>query len=286
MSEAQQQESAPQEDLAGMILNAGEDEAPEEQPEQEAAEAEETAEVETDDADDESVSFDERQQKKLDQIIARNSARYKAQIEAEQRQRQEIEQRLQQLEQGGGQQQSTTDPETGAPVIPQMPDVWDTDYEQKLEQRDSALRQYARWEAQQEVRQYQQQQEMAKLQEQVNQETVAYVERCKDYGLTPDDIRQAGEFILSTGGIDNGLAMKIVRDEAGPAITHYLYRNPEALQKVREMNPYDVGDFLAREIRPKAVRNAKRKTAPPPPVFTESGSGAREDEMPEGAMFL
>jgi ATPase subunit of ABC transporter with duplicated ATPase domains len=137
MSEAQEavKESAPKEEaLAGVMIDFDDsDESPE--PEQAAAEEADEPEVEAQSEeaeesqeaeDDESVAFDERQQKKLDQIIARNSYRYKTQIEAEQRRAQELEQRLQALEQGDSKPQAPTDPQTGAPVIPDPPDPFDS----------------------------------------------------------------------------------------------------------------------------------------------------------------
>jgi hypothetical protein len=297
MSEAQEavKESAPKEEaLAGVMIDFDDsDESPE--PEQAAAEEADEPEVEAQSEeaeesqeaeDDESVAFDERQQKKLDQIIARNSYRYKTQIEAEQRRAQELEQRLQALEQGDSKPQAPTDPQTGAPVIPDPPDPFDSDYEAKVKQRDEQIQRYARWEAEQEMRQQQTQAEHQKHIEALNKRTQSYLERGKDLGLTAEDIQKAGEFINQAGGIAVELIDDILDDEAGPAIPHYLYRNPEELQKVQQMGVAKAARYIEREIRPKAVRNAKRKAAPPPPVSTETGTGAREDEMPAGAQFL
>jgi hypothetical protein len=297
MSEAQEaaKESAPKEEaLAGVMIDFDDsDESPE--PEQAAAEEADEPEVEakTEEAeesreadDDESVAFDERQQKKLDQIIARNSYRYKTQIEAEQRRAQELEQRLQALEQGGSNQQAPTDPQTGAPVIPDLPDPFDSDYEAKVKQRDEQIQRYARWEAEQEMLQQQTQAEHQKHIEALNKRTQSYLERGKDLGLTSEDIQKAGEFINQAGGIAVELIDDILDDEAGPAIPHYLYRNPEALQKVQQMSVVKAARYIEKIIRPDALRYAKRKTAPPPPpVSTESGSGAREQKGLPGATY-
>jgi hypothetical protein len=301
MNETQQAEATPKNDaLAGVVIDydepddgdAPEVEASEESPAEEPVEAqgeeEESGEVEEADAgeqEDDAVAFDERQQKKLEKIIAQNTYRYKTQIEAEQRRAQELEERLRAIEQNLPQEQVATDPQTGAPVIPDLPDPFDADYDDKLKQRDEQLRRYARWEAEQELLQQQQQIEQQKHIEALNKRTQAYLERGKDYGLTAEDIQQAGEFINQAGGIQVELIDDILDDDAGPVISHYLYRNPQELQKVQQMSVAKAARYIEREIKHRALRNAKRKVAPPPPVSTETGAGAREERGVPGATY-
>jgi hypothetical protein len=302
MTEAQQEAAAPQKEeaLAGVFIkddaDTGDTDTPEpeaaEQPEQEAADEDQSDAGDGDEGgeDDDGAEklFDGKQQEVFERAIARNTYRYKTQIEAEQRRAQELEQRLQALEQGGSNPQAATDPQTGAPVVMDIKELnpFDADYEAKLVQRDEQIQRYARWEAEQEMRQQQTQAEHQKHIEALNKRTQSYLERGKDLGLTAEDIQKAGEFINQAGGIAVELIDDILDDEAGPAIPHYLYRNPEELQKVQQMGVAKAARYIEREIRPKAVRNAKRKAAPPPPVSTETGTGAREDEMPAGAQFL
>jgi hypothetical protein len=290
MSEAQQE--AVEEIIGGMMLDEPTDEGTQANAEQEAdaprteaGESEpegEQAEVAEQDDDGDGVSFDERQQAEIDRIMARRTARYKSQVEEAERARQELEQRLQALEQGGSAPQ--TDPETGAPVVPDFPDPFDAQYEEKIKARDEALSRRARWEAEQEVREQQAVEQHQRQLAELNKKTQDFVARGKDYGLTPDDIRQAGEFINQSGGLAPELVAEILEDEAGPAIPQYLYRNPQELQKVQGMTPFKAARYIDREIRPKALRTAKRKT-PPPPVATETGAGSREERGLAGATY-
>lgn len=263
--------------LEGLVIESDEDQSPEEtqQPEGEQPADEESQATEG------KVEFTPEQQEFIERkIIASQVAKRKAAEEELARYRQEVET----LRQQTGVQQDFN-PETGEPIVPNMPDPFDADYDQKIAYRDQQLLARARWESQQELRYQEQLQTQQRQIEDLNTRTQSYVERGKDYGITADDIRKAGEFINSTGGLDPNLVDLVLDDDAGPAIPQYLYRNPEELQKVQSMTPARAAAYIATTIKPKAVRNAKRRVEPPPPISTERGMGSREQEGPPGVVY-
>jgi len=275
-NEAQEQEQAPAD--SGFVYD---DDTTEDAREQPAEVAEDTQEQEADDeaedADDD-VTFDPRQQKKLESIIAKNTYRYKSQIEAEQARAAQLEQQLQSI-QSGQPAELAVDPQTGAPLVPDLPDPFEENFEQKMQERDNRLRELARWEAEQQA--------AARYElDNINRQAQSFVQRGEKMGLSQDDIQRAGQFVAQAVGNRVPILQKMLKDEMGPAITTYLERNPEHLQKMLEGDDYDAIDYLAQTVRPRAVKSSKRKTAPPPPPSaTEKGGGMREERGLKGATY-
>lgn len=292
MSEA---EATIEPDLGGMIIGAPDnsdlDGAPAKEPEAKEPEAREPeaqkpAEPEAAESDDAqgSVTFTPEQQRAFDEAIGKRTARYRTQLEQEQAQRAELQQRLEALERGETLPQN--DPETGAPVVPDMPDQWDENYEQKVQQRDQALLRRARWEAEQEALQAQQAQEQQQRIERLNEQAIAFRERGeKEYGLTAEDMRRNGQVVVDGGGLHEKVIVGLLEDDAGPAIVDYLAKNPGELDTFRGMDPYAAGRHVEKTLRKAALNVRKAKTAPPP-VSTDKGGSRRDDGLPEGAAFL
>ena len=180
----------------------------------------------------------------------------------------------------GGQQDGATNPQTGEPVIPDLPDPFDSDYEQKVQARDQALIAQAQWQARQEAMQEVQSQEVVRQAE-------SYFSRAKDFGIDAEDLKASGQLVAGAVGDREAIFKRLLKDQAGPAITHYLANNPQHLEKMLQGDDYDAVEYLASVVKPKATASAKRRTAPPPPppVETEKGSGARRERGPVGATY-
>lgn len=221
------------------------------------------------------VTFSDEQQKFINEhIVGKKVAKLR-----------EVERRAHELEQQLSQYQK--DPEV-EPAIPPVPDVWDDKYEQKLQERDNALIKHAQWRAQQESDQRQRQQleaEQARLhQRQMIEKVQTYTERAKSLGISEQDLAVAGGAV-SQFGISNDLTSFILEDDSGPALTLYLSRNLQELQRIQSMNPLQAAVHLATQIKPRVARSIKRQ-APPEPAEGVSGAGARERERgPKGAVF-
>lgn len=276
MSEALQAETLePQEAPEAIQFDDGVEETEvEEAPEP----VEETAEK---DEEDERVEFSPKQQEFLEKkIIARFVARQKAAEE----QAQKLQQELAEIQSKAGTQKADVD-EHGAPVIPDLPDVWDSQYEEKIKLRDERIAARVRWESEQQVAQYRQQQEQQKHLEALNKRTESYVSRGKDYGISQEDIQRSAATIESAGGIPMEVIDVILDDDAGPAITAHLARNPGDLDAIQQLPPYKAALYLATQVKPKAVRNAKRRIEPPEPISTEKGASGKEERGVPGVTY-
>jgi hypothetical protein len=223
------------------------------------------------------IEFTEEQQKYINEhIIARQVAKRK---EAE-RELEEYRQRL---------QQSQPEQPSGRPEIPEPPNIWDDDYEAKIKARDEAIRAAVEWEAQEQYRQqYEQQQkweQQQKEQEQLLSKVTTYTERAKEYGIDESDLQVAGNAVAQFG-IPEPLIQYILEDDAGPAITMHLSRNLQELDTLNRMDPIKAAVHIATTLKPKATRNAQRRSKPPEPTDSPRGSGVPEKERgPKGAVY-
>jgi hypothetical protein len=252
-------------------------EAAEEPSEESTGEStEETSDESTAETSDEAVSFTPQQQRFINErIVAKKVAQQK---EAERR-AEELERKLQEYQEKQP---------SGAPEVPEMPNVWDDDYEEKVKARDEAIIQRARWEEDQRAKemreQEEQQQAAARQQEELMGRVVSYTERAKSLGISESELQVAGTAV-SQVGMPEDLTMFILDDDKGPAITTYLARNLQEVQKLQSMNPLQAAVYLTTEIKPKVSRSLKR-TSPPDPADTVKGSGVPEKERgPKGATF-
>lgn len=253
------------------------------QPEVEATEQPaEEPEGEQDEPKDERprVEFTEEQQKFINEnIVARQVAKRK---EAE-RQLEEYQQRIQEFEQ-------RQQPESGEPQVPEPPNIWDDNYEEKIKQRDEAIIRHAEWRAEQKARQEYEQRQAYDQQQQEQQQLLSkvqtYTERAeKEYGIDPNDLQVAGNAVAQFG-IPEQLTQYLLDDDAGPAVTMHLSRNLAELEQLNRMDPIRAAVYIATEIKPKATRNAKRRQPPPEPTETPKGSSVPEkDRGPAGAVY-
>jgi hypothetical protein len=223
------------------------------------------------------VTFTPEQQEVLDAAI---SKKVRATHEAERRAA-AAEQRLAELEQ--------SIPKEGRPVIPPLPEAWDEDYGPKVHARDEAIRKAAIFDAQQLARQEQTllaRAQAAKAQvEAVNEKVTVYRKVAKTLGVKSDELKEAGAAVAAYG-IHDDLAGFILSDDAGPLITVYLAKHPEAVEEMRGMNTAQAAVYIATKLKPRAV-GARRmsKTPAPPASLGTRGGGSRSERGPKGATY-
>lgn len=174
--------------------------------------------------------------------------------------------------------------------IPDLPDPFDDDYEEKVKLRDEAIMQKAQRDAQQQSiieRQNANKEAADKAeQERVNSLINGYAQQVTKLGLNAEDINKAGDTVVSYG-IDAGVAEFILGDEDGPLITQYLANNPLELDDLRNLPPIQAAMRIDSMIRPKAALNKPQASAAPDPAETLAGRGAGEKVSPfiAGAKF-
>ena len=177
-------------------------------------------------------------------------------------------------------------------TVPEMPDPFDDDYDSKLKARDEALVEQAKYDASQNlVKQQQeqaQQQAAYEQQKQVNDSIQTYTKRATDYGISSEELQQAGNLVASYG-VSNDLTMEILKDEDGPLITKYLAANPLELDSIRNMNLYQQANYINSSVRAKAVQLKPKNSNAPAPADTLSGNGVDPElgkyQFSKGASF-
>lgn len=203
--------------------------------------------------------------------------------------RKEVERQYHEMQQELEKLRTSQPQEAGRPAIPAMPDPWEDNFEQRVQARDDAILSAAKWDAQQEIEQqytqHQQQQRQYEAQQQLATAVESYTERAKGLGIEPNDLAKAGE-ALSSFEMDQSLVEHILMDDEGPAVTMHLARNLHEANELSRMSPIRAAAYIEREIRPKAIRNLKRRTSAPEPIENPKGSGAAEKSRgPKGAVY-
>lgn len=168
-------------------------------------------------------------------------------------------------------------------TIPDYPDPYDDDYDERLKAREEAIKRQAIQEAKEQSlhEQRKAQEDAAKKAEQERFDSVVagYSSRVTALGLSPDEIRAAGEKVVSYG-IDSQLAEHILKQEDGPLITKYLADNPIVLDELRHMTAIDAAMKINSDIRKVASVNKPQASTAPDPAETLTGRGAGEKVSP------
>lgn len=191
--------------------------------------------------------------------------------EASEKRAQELEARLQKLEQGDD------------PVIPPIVDPYDEDYEAKTKARDEAILGKAQFDFQQTAVADQasrtQQEQVRADQARVDGLVTEYTDRATKLGLDAKKVDDAGDKVVAYG-ISADLAQFILADEEGPLITTYLADNPLELDRLGKLSSMEAAVRINSIVREKAASLKPKITQAPEPAEVLSGRGAPEGKDP------
>lgn len=252
----------------------------EEAAETEDQETPDSASATDDTASEQAVKFDEKQQAKVNELIAE---KVKRQREAE-RKAEKLERELNEIK--------ARLPEHTRPVIPPVPDPFalsESEFKAALAAREEAIRRQAEFDAQQQSAKAAAENARAEAEkarvESTQQKVAAYSQRATALGVSPEELRAAGSVVGSIG-LDDSLVDLILGDEKGPLITKYLANNVIELEVLRNMPTAMAAVRLATEIKGKiSAQKPKVNPAPEPaPTLRNSGS-ARRQYGPKGATY-
>jgi len=226
------------------------------------------------------VEFTEEQQKVFNDAVGKKVFK----LREKEREAEQLRRRLEELE--------AKIPQQGRPVVPESPDPFalsDTEYRQKLVQRDQAIREAAAWEAQQQALQWQRQQaqfeQQQRQQERQQAEVVAYADRAKKLGVAAAELQEAGTLVAGYG-IDPALVEMILADDHGPLLTKYLAKNQLELERLVQMPITMAAVRLATDLKAKAVAMKPKVTKTPDPLNQPRNSGVSpKPRGPSGATF-
>ena len=163
--------------------------------------------------------------------------------------------------------------------IPEMPDPFDEEFDDKIRARDDALFKKAQFEAQNnhylQQQQLQQQQEAQAKAEKLQKSMVDYSTRAQELGIKQEELQAAGNTVAQYG-LSDDLVMYILSDSDGPLITKHLAANPQEGFELANMSPYGVGQFLD-GIKQKASALKPKTSKAPKPATNLSGNGVDAD---------
>jgi hypothetical protein len=247
-------------------------------------ESPEGSESAPDDTDkNQAVKFDEKQQEKVNELIA---SKVRKQHEAE-RKAERLERELQEFK--------SKLPQQTRPDIPPLPDPFiltESEYKAKIEEREQAIRVAAGYDAEvvlnerraQEARQAAD----AAKNEALANEVRSYSQRAVKLGMTPEELQSAGGIMaqFGLGGPEHPLTQVLLADEQGPLIVKYLSKNIMELEQIAAMNPIQAAIKIATEIKSKAVPLKTKVNPAPDPVDSPRSSGPTKRQFgPKGATY-
>jgi len=252
-------EAAPEQD-------SGSDSATEERPQDQA----------------EKVQFDPDQQEKLNEIVG--GVRMKARSEAQDlRARNDaLEQRLSQFE--------AQQPAMGGPLhVPDMPDKFDENFESVLAQREQALVETARWEAEQEAKQIIEQQrerdQNVQVAQALHQKGEVFSQRAREIGISEQEQRNAVQKIKDAG-VNPMLMEEMLDSPNGPAMLRALDRDVNRLLDVAEKSNQDHKGLIDAMIDLRQFdATAPQNTAPRPPDMLQGTGVPAQKRGPRGLLI-
>ena len=248
---------------------------------------------EGDDEDSETVDEDseessDEQEEKPEDKLTYAFKRKNAQLKKERQKARELELELSKREEELAKLRTSE-----RPIVPEMPDPYDPEFNEKVKARDEAL--IAQVEYDREVRKQQQakQNNQQTLQQtrmrEVQQMQEVYVERSTNLGIK-DTEREAMETVVTDalGPEHATVASYMLRHEQGPLIVKHLSQNPVDLAQLSDKDGVDALSFIIKEIEPKLSKSIKsKKSKAPKPAKTFSGRKSVKKENPflKGATF-
>lgn len=221
------------------------------------------------------VTFDERQQKVVDDIIGKKTFKVREAERENERLQNELAEARKQI------------PQEQRPDVPTMPSSFDFDSDEEFNQavasRDKAIADAARFDGRQTYANEQlerQQQEAQKADNDALQAQVdTYAGRATKLGVKTEDLQAAGN-VVAGYGIDDSVVRHILKDEQGPLITTYLAANPVEMETIRSLDPISAGVYLSTIVKQKAEALKPKLTSAPDPVETLRGGGIPEKVHP------
>ena len=164
-------------------------------------------------------------------------------------------------------------------TLPDFPDEFDDNFEEKKAIYLNALQAQANFNATNNAYEQQQQdnQQQAAQAQQVkaHQSMASYNQKATELGIKPEELQAAGNAVMQYN-LSNDLAMHILGDPDGPLITKHLAANPQDGYQLATMSPYSVGQFLD-GIKVKASALKPKTSNAPPPATNLSGNGVAID---------
>lgn len=250
-------------------------------PTQEEKGSEETPEKE---AEEDPEQAEERQKKEAQDAVQKAINKQHRKYREEERKRIAVEKELEELK------AKMSTGQEGRPVIPPMPEPFQSDYNEKLRERDDAIKKAAVWEIEQARKQESQQKEQKTVEQRAAQETQellqTFDENAVKAKIDPAEIKQAAD-IVATYGLHPDVVRFMLSDKDGPAIVHYLGNHPVEIDSLTDLPPMHAAIHLKTNVLPKAVEARARtvSNAPPPTQIRKGSTVGEKEPLLKGVTF-
>jgi len=169
------------------------------------------------------------------------------------------------------------------PVIPDMPDTLDPDFNAKVQAREKAIRDQAVWDQQEQIRQRQAQQQQQTVQtghQQQMQQTVAkYYDRAGKLGVDAQKLQAAEQQIA--GFLAPGVANHLLTHKQGPLIVKHLADNILDLDNLANLSDTDAAVHIAQKIVPKLGQGPSGKINPDDELDDSTDTGGVSRHQPK-----
>lgn len=175
-------------------------------------------------------------------------------------------------------------PKDERPAIPDIPQISDSKFTEKMTERDRAIESAAKWDQKEASRSEQRLQQQKQTQENqlkaFKEVVTAYTTRAKNLNISEEDLKPVGER-LQPFNFQPQLTAHLLEHDVGPAISLYLSNNPIEAEKVASMSITKAAVYIESQVREKALNALKIEDddVPPPPRRHKNESAGGEDLM-------
>lgn len=174
-------------------------------------------------------------------------------------------------------------------VIPDMPDVYDDDFEKKMREREDAIRKSALIQAEKKMAKDREEREMTERLKARQKKVLDYVDRMKkkatEYGITAEELDRDDQTVSSY--IQNPeLAGFLISHDEAPLLIKYLSGSATELDKISRMQPLEASVYITNKIAPEAMKLKPGVTKTPEPARVPKGrSSPKKDPYLKGVSF-
>lgn len=166
-------------------------------------------------------------------------------------------------------------------VIPDLPDVYDDDFDKKVAEREAALAKAAAIKERKAILEEQRRQEAQRAAEARNAEIAKQVDAmyssAKEYGISKDELEQA-DLTVSQFIQNPDLAKFILAQKRSALIVKYLASSAVELEKIQNMDPLSASVYIATSISSEAEKLKPNVTRTPDPIDIPSGKSAPNED--------
>lgn len=204
----------------------------------------------------------------------------------EKRKREQLEEELNQLKAKIEKQNTSSDDVQ----IPDLPDVYDDDYEEKIRAREAALKKAAELNARKTFLKEQEQQvlqeKMKRQQDEVMKQVNNMYSSAKKLGISEEELKSA-DATVSNFIKDPSIARFILAQDDAALIVKYLSSSAQELESLSSMDPLHASVRIATKIASEAKKlKPSSITQTPDPIEIPKGKATlKDDPYLEGAKF-